>query len=57
MLKFKLDLLIFMTHILILYSFMFNQACSHGMGGGGWGDQGELPPSISLAPKSFFFNL
>ena len=51
MLKFKPDLLIFMTHNLILYSFMFNQARSHGVGE----TKGSLAPSISFAPKSFFF--
>ena len=44
MLKFKPGLLIFMTHNLILYSFMFNQAAiqarSHGVGVGGAGIRG-----------------
>ena len=53
MLKFKPDLLIFMTHDLILYSFMFNQAHSHG--GGGQGTKGSLALRISLATQSFFF--
>ena len=52
MLKFKPDLLIFMTHDLILYSFIFNQA--HGHGGGGRGTKGRLALRILLAPKDFF---
>ena len=41
-----------MKHDLILYSFMFNQAHSHG--GGGQGTKGSLGLRISLAPKVFF---